>query len=287
MYLWAYSAHPHRFDYYVMSEVDYVPLRADFDRVLVELYRRAFAARSVGALVAVLQGRPVEGARHKQHLHPQGTQIMHAAAMQTLFDRTYGTPRRWRRSLSARMVHLVRRSGTGRYSSNRFDQIQEGFGMLCAEAGVPMLDYTAAYRSPYWTHSQVVEWTSGGAGTVASGASVAGGGAVASVGSGGGGREPPPLPMHRVLFVPVQVLFLRRLKRCCALAFSKCRARGLTCEVADWRADADCCGVGQLPSLEMRQAKLNHSVSPEQARCTSHTSHVCHASLTSLLLLRL
>ena len=115
MYLWAYSVHPRRFDYYVMSEVDYVPLRVGFDRVLVELYRRAFAARSTGALVAVLQGRPVEGARHKQHLHPQGTQIMPAAAMQTLFDRTYGAPLRWRRSLSDRMIHLVR----GVFARNR------------------------------------------------------------------------------------------------------------------------------------------------------------------------
>lgn len=202
--------------------------------------------------------------------------------MQTLFDRTYGTPLRWRRSLSDRMVHLVRRSGTGRYSSNRFDQIQEGFGMLCAEAGVPMLDYTAAYRSPYWTHSQVVEWTLGGMDTVAGGASVAGGGAVASAGGGSGRREPPLLPMHRVLFVPVQALFLRRLKRCCALAFSKCRARGLTCEVADWRADGDCCRVEQLPSLETRQSKLNHSVRPEQARCTSRASHASPTPLSPL-----
>ena len=71
----------------------------------------------------------VTRARHKQHLHAEGTQLMSAAAMRRVFDTVYGTLG-WRGSLADRMVDLVRRSGSGRYSSGRFDHIQEGFGRL-------------------------------------------------------------------------------------------------------------------------------------------------------------
>ena len=130
--------------------------------------------------------------------------------------------------------------------------------MLCAEAGVPMLDYSAAFRSPYWTHSQLVEWTAGGL--------EGGAGAGSASEGGGGGERAPPLPMHRVLSVPVQALFLRRLKRCCALSFSRCKARGATCRVSDWRADADCCAAQPLPPAELRLAKANYTLSREQVR---------------------
>ena len=57
-----------------MSEVDYVPVLARYDALLVRMAQRAFgtgADRRAGMLALVLQGRPVEGEHHKQPLHPQ------------------------------------------------------------------------------------------------------------------------------------------------------------------------------------------------------------------------
>ena len=89
MYLHAFAAHSEQNDFYVMSEVDYVPTRPRWDAALVRLHEQAFGGGGApGALVAVLQGRPVE-AKTSLHLHAEGTQIMTARALRQLFRYVY------------------------------------------------------------------------------------------------------------------------------------------------------------------------------------------------------
>lgn len=238
MFLHAFAAAPIQYAYYIMSEVDYLPVRSHFDSLLVALYEQAFGSGGVGALVGVLQGEPVEGrAMSRLHQHAEGPQIMSAAAMRRVFDFVYAQ-RRWQKSVSDRMVSLVVASGGAKRSSGRWDHIQEGFGMLLAESGVPSLDFSAAFRSPYWNHHEVIDWT----------------GAVAAGGDGAGSTL-PVLPMNRLLFAPVQLLMRDTVRRCCALSFSACKQRKTTCIVRNWRTDDDCCAVMRLPAAVLSAAR--------------------------------
>jgi hypothetical protein len=146
-----------------MTEVDYLPAKAHYDTLLRLLHERAFhhgrPSATTGALVQLLQGRPVEGQKAKQHLHAEGVMIMRRADILRLFSHLYGGEDdaggsvRWGYSTSDRMVHLVRAVGrTAHFSNGRFDHIQEGFGMLCAEAGVELADFANAWRLIYWNH---------------------------------------------------------------------------------------------------------------------------------------
>ena len=68
MYLHAFAIHRSAFDYYIFSEVDYVPVHANFAGILARLYDATFEGRA-GMLVGVLQGAPVERGNMPPHPH--------------------------------------------------------------------------------------------------------------------------------------------------------------------------------------------------------------------------
>ena len=37
--------------------------------------------------------------------------------------------------------------------------MQLGFGALMRDVGIPMRDWTSAYRSPYWNHEYITDFT--------------------------------------------------------------------------------------------------------------------------------
>ena len=79
---------------------------------------------------------------------------------------------------------------------NRFDDIQLGFGALLQAAGVEIRDWTAVFRSPYWDHHSLVDWS----------------GAVSNF----------TVPVESPLFAPVQWLFEDRVRVCCGPSQQSC-----------------------------------------------------------------
>ena len=220
--------------FYIFSEVDYVPLLPRFDRVLVEMSDHLFAppARR-GVLASVLQGGVVDADRQPVHL--EGSHIMSSAALDALYEHVYGT-QRWNRSMSERMLHLVKLRGSR--TRGRYDRIQEGFGLLLAEASIELRDYTSAFRTPYWNHAELIDWTGGsGSGT---------------------------LPMDRVMFAPAQFIYNRTVRRCCGQTWAACktprragrsrRPPSHVCYVHDWhRNNSDCCASEHLAWAAIRR----------------------------------
>ena len=227
MYLHAFAMHRRDFEFYIFSEVDYVPVHAYFAAVVVEMYNVTFSQRTPAVLAALLQGRPVED---KLGMHPEGAHVMSALSLEHLFEHVYGVHRpAWNTSMADRMVNLVFSKGSrGRFTRSRFDHIQEGFWLLMAEAGIVMKDWASAFRTPYWNHAEVVDWS--------------------------GFTEHGTLPMDRVLFAPAQWLYVLRVRRCCYGTWSSCRHKKLTCVVRNWRANAtDCCRVDQVNREQIRR----------------------------------
>ncbi|KAL1510503.1 hypothetical protein AB1Y20_006807 [Prymnesium parvum] len=224
MYLHAYAVHRDRFSYYIYSEVDYIPVHAHFDQFLTTLYNATFHGRP-GVLAAVLQGRPIED---KVAMHLEGSHVMDARSLSHVLHHVYSTVH-WASSTADRMVWLVRNRGSrGKLAVSRFDHIQEGFGLLMAEAGVEMRDWTSTFRSPYWNHVELVDWS----GAMAHGT----------------------LPMDRVLFAPAQWLYVTKVRRCCWHTWETCRHRKLTCVVKNWRANAtDCCTDSRINQEQVRR----------------------------------
>jgi hypothetical protein len=197
MYLHAFHATRERFDFYIFCEDDYLPSRSHFDTALVRLYRRAFpsspvtsptataeaatarAATAEGVLAGVLQGRPIEP-KNRWRLHLETSHIMSARALDVLSRRTYAEGRAFRGSLTDRMLMLAGKQRIR--DSYQFGAIQGAFGLLLADAGLPIREWTGSFRSPYWDHANgVVDWS----------------GAAANF----------SVPPGRTLFVPVQWLF--------------------------------------------------------------------------------
>ena len=216
MFLHAFQEYQPRGDYYIMTEVDYVPWHAHFDQVLVGLYRDAFRrGREPGVLCGVLCGLPVD-AKSPLSLYPESSQIMDTASLQHVLRYVWNTLG-WQRSTAEQlMTQLVYTNGSRGtwYGRSRYNYIQEGFGLLMKASGTAMRDYTSHYRAPYYTHidNRIVDW---------------------------GAHHNFSMPMQRVIFVPAQWLYSSQVHRCCV---PKSRTICFPdCVVDNWRNGTDCC----------------------------------------------
>ena len=218
MYLHAFASTRGWYEYYLFAEDDYTPVAAHFDTTLIRLYRATFGNVAAGCIAGVLQGRPVEP--HSPFaLHLESSHIMSAAGLTQLYAHVY-TERKWNGSTASLMIALAKGQATERRASDYgrgpvrssgtyYGNLQLGFGKLLHEAGVDVRDWSAAYRTPYWNHHQLVDWT--------------------------GPMHRFSVPMERVLIAPVQWLYPVRLKQCCA---------GVDCDTVD-AAAADVCATSR------------------------------------------
>jgi hypothetical protein len=202
MYLHAFAVTRERFDYYLFAEDDYLPMRAHYDSTLVRLFHSAFGGatrsrahrvvgdthRAVGCLAGILQGRPAEP-ESRFPLHLESSHLMSAAAIDRLFAHIFER-QRWNGSTASYMHHRATSHDGWRSSGTYYGNLQLGFGRLLTEVGIPTRDWTAAYRTPYWNHHQLVDWT--------------------------GPMHGFTVPPERVLIAPMQWLFDDRLKQCCS-----------------------------------------------------------------------
>ena len=224
-----------KYDYYIFAEDDYVPVRPRFDEALVRMHGSADlglqppgqptdarapdcsrprarrrdsgtfgvaegrAAR--GVLAGLLQGRPVEPTS-PWRLHCESAHVMSAGTLAHLFG--HASAVRFSGHVIDRALSLLEVEGVCTTATKAahparcreatadslFDRIQLAFGSLLRDAGVPMADWTAAYRTPYWDHTDVVDWS----------------------GPSHGFSVPP----ERLLYAPLQWLFTKRSRVCCA-----------------------------------------------------------------------
>jgi hypothetical protein len=168
---------------------------------------------------------------------------MDRASLEAVVEYAYGT-RGWVGSLSSLMVHLALTDGAAPAKMSVFDHIQIGFGLLLTQAGVTMRDLSHRFRTPYWDHREILDWSGGCGGGGGTTPRARGGGAAA-------GWQPPagscvPI-MAQALFAPVQSIFSKRVRVCCGRTEASCRDRATTCVVADWRVGVDCCDSLTVP----------------------------------------
>ena len=190
---------------------------------------------SAGVMAGILQGQPVE-AESTRALHLETSHIMSAYSLTHIFHHVYSVVG-WSGSTADRMLHLLRKSRNGTDNPYYGGGIQEGFGLLCAEAGIQMRDWSRAYRSPYWNHRRVVDWT----------------GATANF----------TMPMSRALFVPIQMLHgvgaASQVKSCCLPKSAACKGTARSCIVDNplLPDSPDCCAKEANfvlpPSLRMER----------------------------------
>ena len=248
MFLSAYALRSDRFSHFIFSEDDYIPLRPRFDEALVRMYALTFGRRP-GVLAGLLQGRPIEPTS-PWRLHCESSHIMSAATLRRLFRHAAGAA--WGGHLIERALSLLAAEGicttaTRATSPNceqavdaRFDRIQLAFGALLREAGVEARDWTAAYRTPYWDHSTIVDWS--------------------------GAAHDWSVPLERVLIAPVQWAFAQHTRICCSpydciflkppgsgAAPKSCLVPRSTGAASVQRAQRECCpaasGPGSSPDL--------------------------------------
>ena len=235
MFMHAFAVHRQRFGFYVFSEVDYVPMLHRFDSILIALFRSAFpVVGRPGMLTGIVRGRALDE-RSSFATHPESSAIMSSAGLERAFHHVFAVAG-WKSSVSDYLVHLVRTEGSlvrtrrnftaAKLDGYRMYHVQEGFGLLMSAAGIPILDWTSAFRSPYWTHrAPVMDYTGGPTNTV---------------------------PVQRILFAPSQLLFTSQLRRCChakACSEEDTSRKGEACHLKDWRKSKDCCRDEQVPKL--------------------------------------
>ena len=229
MYLTAYAMRRDQYDYYVLAEDDYLPVRPRFDEALVRMYAQTFGRRP-GVLAGLLQGRPVEPTS-PWRLHCESSHIMSASSLRRLFRQEAHSSGRLLVAAAAPPPGCVStedceaEGGTAEGGGGRghiiehalallsaegicttatratsprceqtvdayFDRVQLAFGALLRAASVEARDWAAAYRSPYWDHTAIVDWS--------------------------GAAHDFRVPSERVLIAPVQWVFAARVRVCCA-----------------------------------------------------------------------
>ena len=214
------------FDFYLFSEDDYIPTRAHYDALLVRMHAASFGASGRGVLVGILQGRPVEPLS-KYDLHAESSHVMSAGTLDAIFEHVYAQ-HRWKGSMASAALAMLARErllkarGHGQRADGRgsrrarlpalsvrraarlfhrngsalspssygyYDLLQLAFGSLMRDVGVPMRDWTSAFRTPYWNHDELVDWS--------------------------GAAHLWSVPPERVLFAPVQWLYAHHARQCC------------------------------------------------------------------------
>ena len=192
------------YDYFVFSEDDYIPFRAHYDAILMRMYVSSFGATGHGLLTGLLQGAPVEPTS-KHELHPESSHVMSSNSLAHLFHHTY-EEHRWKHDVTTRALTLAfghdqartlreiitrpQKYRKGNVSMSYFDMLQLSIGTLMRDAGIPMRDWTNAFRTPYWNHRQMVDWS--------------------------GAAHGFTVPLERVLFAPIQWLYVRDVQVCCS-----------------------------------------------------------------------
>ena len=183
------------YDYFIFSEDDYIPFRAHYDAILMSMYVSTFGATGYGLLAGILQGRPLEP-DNLFPMHPESSHIMSANSLAHLFDITYNV-RHWKHDMMLRGLTLAfgvseakgMRNHGKPVDMNYFDKVQMCIGALMRDAAIPMRDWTNAFRTPYWNHDRLVDWS--------------------------GAAQGFTVPLERVLFAPIQWLYVRDVQVCC------------------------------------------------------------------------
>ena len=158
MFLHAFAATRGRYDYYLFCEDDYVPSSPNFDAALLRMHMRTFPGGRNGVLAGVLQGQPAEP-DSPLALHLETSHIMSSKSLQHLFYHVY-VKHGWNGSTSEWMLHLLRARQQKRHRIGYYGgAIQAGFGLMLANASIEMRDWSRIYRSPYWNHRNVVDWS--------------------------------------------------------------------------------------------------------------------------------
>lgn len=240
MYLHAFATTRGRFDYYIFCEDDYVPARSDFVTELVFMYEQAFGAppqQQHGVLAGLLQGRPAEP-QSKYGLHLETSHIMSAASLEQIYRHTFGTVV-WRGSLADRMNYLVRAIGRDNHYAG--GAIQEGFGLLLADCGIGMRDWSVTYRSPYWNHRRVVDWS----------------GAASNFTLPTLGRCERS---EQALFLPTQYYFVSTVTNCCGGSQGSCHRPDQKCLQRTGAVTSDCCRTS-APRLPAAYLNLRSNLS--------------------------
>ena len=93
--------------------------------------------------------------------------------------------------------------------------IQEGFGLLMADAGIEMRDWTSHFRSPYWNHEYVQDWSASVSNFTV--------GVPKEFALSNDGNT--ALPSTGALFLPLQWLFVNSYTVCCGPVDKFCRER--------------------------------------------------------------
>ena len=273
MFLHAFATTRNRFDYYIFCEDDYVPVPNHFDAALIRMHDHTFADARPGVLAGVLQGRPAEP-ESRRVLHLETSHIMSSQSLHHLFEYVFSTVR-WNGSLTDRMLHLLQAAGR---PSNAYygGAVQEGFGALMIDSGIEMRDWSLAYRSPYWNHAGLIDW-SGAASSFS--LPIEDGILQAATGPWVGGA---------MLFAPVQSRHASTIQSCCDASEAACRDPIRSCTVVlthqTGQLTRDCCqrlteGNGQRSHLIELRTKL--SLPREAARLEREASVITasHARL--------
>jgi hypothetical protein len=246
-----------------------------FDRILLALLEGAFPRGAPGLLNGVSVGRPRQP-KSPLNQHPQSGQLMSAASLELTFRHVFDAVR-WNSSVSDYMLHLVNIKGSQRQGRRgvvtgekrvryRFYWIQEGFGLLMQEVGIPTLDWTSVYRAPYWEHLGITVDFTGGADN--------------------------QIPIQHILFAPSQMMFTSKLRRCCRgeqctpppknqeeiASASAPKVKWVDkCAISEWRNGEDCCFGG--PSSN-RQAVLRKLAVP--VKRLSKAAFAAHGEQTTM-----
>ena len=88
MSLYVFEVTRGEYDYYICTEVDYMPVRTRYDALLVDIHR-SFFGHKPGALMGFLQGRPAEPHSHYA-LHGQNEFVLSLAALDRLYEYLFG-----------------------------------------------------------------------------------------------------------------------------------------------------------------------------------------------------
>jgi hypothetical protein len=245
----AYLMSRGQYDYYVLKEDDYLPVAANFDSALIRLNNAAFGDRP-GYLTGITQGVPVEP-ESPFHLHAEGEGFMSKASFEHIlhFLDRHGW---WERgSVTDIMIAMKHQKANAEpISSYYFGEIQEAFGYFLAETEAGLLDWVSSYRTPYWDHHEIVDWS----------------------GAASGFTVPP----DRVLFAPVQALFVNTWKLKCLPTDA---ARSICNHPIDSPSARECC-TEAIPK-ETIQTRMQYSAPPAGLNATAAHSMSALSSIRS------
>lgn len=135
---WSYmfGVYRNRFTHYIFIEDDYVPVKAGFDKILVELYEESATRYNCGYLCGMMWD---ESGRF-------GTRMTKHAAVSNGISSCSVLEKVWRKN------------GCLPHDKTKYESGQVLFSRGFLEANFDIKDYIDHYRCLYWQHSNVVRW---------------------------------------------------------------------------------------------------------------------------------